>query len=355
MPKGFEGAVRIRPESDGWGSAASPGEGHFLFADSESISPNQEFKDRPEKITIGMAEKLNSRTKGPQKPGGDVTYQPRSNDLINMAMSHFQKYIGEDTADGDGTSTYTFVPCRLQPDWVGSTYGTGAYLASEGDMFVNLVDINTSALVAGTNNTKRLTNAFADQLVFESAAGEDVKVTPTFKSRLFSLEAKDVSAPASSGSYSALSPFEFFEGTLTVDGRTDLEITNFSMTSSRNSEDRPVLGNLNPTKYDFGRYVCEGVIQIDAPEETLWHLGSMILNETFAIAGTWFNSANDLITISIPNAKYQPFDVNISAGDAQLEYGLAWKAYESNDGSTSPITMKVITMGMGSAFDVIAV
>ena len=355
MPKGFEGWVVAERQIGGWTFDDFTAEGHFFYADSESLSPNQEYKDRPEKITYGMTEKLNSRTKGPQKPGGDLTFQPRSNDVVNVFMSHFQKYIGVDSGNGDGTSIYTFVPCKAQPDWAGTLYGTGAYTGTEGDMFVNNYHVKFNDTTAGTNNAKKFGRAFADQIVLESAAGEDVKLTASLKSKEFAFARDTSTPPGARGSYSELTPFEFFEGTITVDGRTDLEITNFSLTSSRNSEDRPTVGNLNPTKYDFGRYTCEGVIQVDAPKEVTWHLGSMLLDETFAIAGTWFNSASDYMIVSIPNAKYQPFDVNLSAGDAQTEYGIAWKAYESNDGTTSPITVTVKTTGMGSAFDVIAV
>jgi len=355
MPKGFEGWIRLEPNTSGWGTFTAPTDGHYIFADSEALGANQEFKDRPEKITFGMPEKLNSRTVGPQKPGGDLTFQPRTNDSAEVFMSHFQKYIGTQLGS-TGTSIYTFVPCRTQPDWVGSSWGTGAYTAAEGDMFCFTTNVKFNIGSAGTNDTKQLKNCFADSLTLESAAGEDLKMTAGIKAGTIILAVKGSAQDppnATYGSYSELSAFEFFEGTMTVGGRTDLEITNFSLTSSRNSEDRPVLGQINPSKYDFGRYTCEGVVQVDAPSDVLSHMGSMLSDNVLAISGTWYNSTNDYLIVSLPNCKYQPFDTNISAGDAQTEYGLAFKSYESNDGATSPLTVTMKTMGLGSVFDIV--
>ena len=267
MPKGFEGFVCVVGEDDGWGSLTyTPSNGKFLFADSESITANQEFKDRPEKITYGMAEKASSRTLGPQKPGGDFTYQPRTDDMYPILMSHFQRVLTSGTIN-------TFVPVKTQPDWTGNTFSVGSYTTAVGDMYTMRVICQFNDTTAGTDNQKVAANAFADKIVLDCKAGEDLKLTSTIKAGTFMLLRGSLTPPGALGSYSAQNAMEWHEASFSVAGRTDLDITGVTIESSRNSEDRTVIGRINPAKYDFARYMCEGVFQIDAPKEVLWHYG----------------------------------------------------------------------------------
>ena len=42
----------------------------------------------------------------------------------------------------------------------------------------------------------------------------------------------------------------------------------------------------------------------------------------------------------------------MSGASSTTEYGLAFKAYESADGATAPVSITVRTLGMGSYFNV---
>jgi len=354
MPKGFEAWVAALPENKGWGTDTF-NEGHYLFADSIVLSVGQEFTDRPDKLVYGRGEKASTRTKGAQKPNGDIEFQFRTNDCVPILMAHFQKHIGTEYGS-TGTSEYTFVPEKGQFDWVGSSYGTGSYTSPAGDAFTVGIVEKINDTDTGTDNALWYKNGIVEQLVMTFAAEDDAKMTPSFKFKTVDEGTKITAAynpnNANFGSYSTLAPFEGFEGTFTVCGRTDLKITNLTVTSVNNSDDRPSLGNLNPTEYDFGKNIVSGVAQIDAPNDSLSHVGSMVADRALAVTGTLFNNANSLMVINMPNCRYEPFDVNPSGANAQTEYGLPFKAYESEDGQTPPITITVKTLGMGSAFNV---
>ena len=352
MAKGFEASIAVVPETQGWGTTTF-GQGFYMYTDSESLSVGQEFKDRPDKLVFGRAERLNSRSKAMQKPNGDIEVQFRSNDSLPLFMGHFQKYTGTLMGtNAGGTAMYTFVPEKGQPDWVGSTYGTGGYTAAAGDMFTFGVLKKILDNTAGTGNSMMFKNCIVDQLAFNLEAGEDAKITASIIAGTVDIGTHIDLNPdnATFGSYSTLSAYESWEGTLSVGGRTDLQITSIQFTSVNNAEAREVIGKLNPTQYDFGNFELTGVVNIDAPKEALWHLGSMVSDKQLAITGTLYNGANDYMVFNIPNAKYQPFDVNISGANEHTEYGLAFKAFADNADATAPITLTVRTSTVGSAF-----
>jgi len=351
MSKGYEGWILVR-EGNGWGSTTAR-EGHALFADSVDLSVNKEFTERPEKITFGRSLKASQRTSGAQKPGGNVEFQPRSDDFPLILMAHNQMYEGTVSAS---VATYTFVPVKTQPDWSGATYGSGSYTTAAGDMFVVDIWKKFHAPDGANANAERYVSCFVDELTFTAAANEDVKVSASFKADSFG----SVSAPASNdpnsslGSYSTNSQFEFFSGTMTFagDSESDIDITNFSISSKNNSEDRVTIGNLNPARYPFGRIMVDGEISMDLPGDGLKHIGSMLDDLPFAVTGTFYNAADDQISFSLPNCRRDPFAVNQSGGEAINEMSIPFSAYESDDGDTSPITWTVTTAGLGSAFSI---
>lgn len=354
MAKGFEGWVAIVPETKGWGSSTLA-KGNFIYADSEALQINKEFIERPEKITYGRAMKASSRISSLQKPGGAITYQFRSEDSLPVLMAHFQMYIGTAAGTSAGTSIYTFVPSKTEPNWVGSAFGTGTYGAASGDMFtvgVYKKFFNTSS--NGGTNSMAFTSGVVDQLQINLTAGQDAKFVPNFK--FYSVDAgtaiPSTRDPNNStiGSYSTLNSFVSWNGTLTFAGAS-LDITSISINSQNNTEDRQVIGKLNPSKYPFGRFLISGSIDLDLPKDGLKYVGSMLANLSFAITATLYNGADDFMTISLPACKYNPFDINFANGQSETTFSIPWVAYESEDGGTSPITVGVRTTGWGSAFN----
>lgn len=355
MAKGFEGWLAVVPETKGWGSSTFT-EGNFLYADSEALQINKEFIERPEKITFGRALKASSRISSLQKPGGAVTFQPRSNDCIPIMMAHFQNYVGSSQGGtATGSVVYTFTPTKLEPNWVGSAFTTGTYGVAAGDMFtvgVYKKFFNTTS--NGGTNSMAFKSGIVDQLQITYTAGQDLKLAPNFK--FYSVDA-GTAIPATRdpnnavfGSYSAKSSIMSFNGTLLFDGAS-LDITSITINSQNNTEDREVLGKLNPSKYPFGRYLISGSLELDLPKDGLKYVGSMLANGTFSVTGSFYNGAFDYITFNMPNCCYQPFDINFSGGQNETTFSLPFSAYESQDGGTAPIILQVGAIGWGTVFN----
>lgn len=353
MAKAFEGWLVIVPETRGWGSNTFT-EGKYIYADSESLQVNKEFTERPDKITYGRSMKASSRISGVQKPGGPINYQFRSDDSLHVFMAHFQMYTG--TAVGSaGTALYTFVPTKGEPNWVGSNFGTGTYGAATGDMFTVGVYkklFNTSS--NGGTNGFAYTSGIVDQLELTLTAGQDAKLVPSFK--FYNVDPGTVFGtnrdPSNTvfGSYSQKSSFMSWVGTLSFAGQS-IDITSIKITSKNNTEDRAVLGRLNPSKYPFGRFLISGSLDLDFPKDGMKYIGSMLSNQGFSITGSLYNGANDYVTFNLPNCKYAPVEVNFAGGQSETTFSIPFVAYESEDGGTSPITVQVGCYGWGSVFN----
>jgi hypothetical protein len=226
----------------------------------------------------------------------------------------------------------------------GSTYAAGTYLDSEvGKDLYTIIAAVSVGVATGTNyNAKKITNAIVDKLVIENKASEDFKITASIKGKDFTIFQENSQPYGTIGSFSNSAPFEWFQGTVLVGGNS-FDVTSFQVTSMRNITENQVLGYKNPTKYEFGKYTCEGVLEIDAPNDVFGHLREMGNNGTISVSGTWATPDGDLFIVSIPNGKFKPFDVNVPAGDSRVNYGLAFKAYESDDGQVSPIMVKTVS------------
>lgn len=352
MSKGYDGWIAVK-EGNGWGSTTVR-EAQFLHVDAIDMGPNKEFTERSEKIIYGRGLKPSMRTSGAEKPGGSIDFQPRSDDLPAILMAHCQMYEGTVTA---GVGTYTFVNVNSQPNWSGANYGTGSYTTSAGDMFVVDVWRKFHDADAGTANIEKYTNCIVDEITMTSAANEDLKISASFKAEDYgSFNSPDSENPNSAlGSYSILPQYEFFVGTLMFAGESSsaIDVTNTSIKSMNSSDDRIVLGKLNPSKYPFGRTKITGELTMDMPNDGLKHMGSMLDGRAFAYTGTWFNSLSDQISFDMPNCRRDPMSINQAGGEEENEETIPFTAYRSEDNTVAPITWTVITDGLGSAFDIV--
>lgn len=356
MAKGFEGWIAVVPETLGWGSSTFT-VGNYLHVDSETLQINKEFIERPEKITFGRSLKASSRISGLQKPGGAVTFQPRSDDAIPIFMAHYQMHVGTwvgGAAGTLGTVLYTFTPTKNEPDWTGNTFGTGTYGAAAGDMFtVGVYKKFFNTTDHGGTNSMVFKSGIVDQLQLTLTAGQDAKLTPTFK--FYSADAgsaiPSTRDPNNSvlGSYSTKSPFISWNGTLSFAGGS-LDVTSITINSQNNTEDRQVVGRLNPSKYPFGRYLVSGSLELDLPKDGVKYIGSMLNNSSFTLTGSLYNGAHDNIVFNLPNCRYNPFEINFANGQSETTFSIPFVAYESEDGGTAPIIWQVNATGWGTAF-----
>lgn len=356
MAKGFNAWLAVLPNTQGWGSSAFA-KGFYLFADSENLAINKSFEDRPDKITYGRFLAENTRMSGKQSPGGELTYQFRSDDSIPVFMAHFQKYIGTQLGS-TGTSIYTFVPEKSEPDWVGSTWGTGAYTDPSGDMYtVEVLKRYFDTTENNGTNAIHFKSGIVDEIMFEAKTNEDAKIKANFKFydvTVGTAIGTALNPPNSTyGSYSANNAYRYFSGTFTAFGSTTptFELKSLTVTSKLNSEEKIVLGKTSPVRYDFGRGEVSGNLELDMPKDGLKYLGSMLSDLTFGVSGTFYGGANDYVVIDMPLCKYEDFTPQIQGGNAITSMSIPFKAYQSNDGGTAPIKVTVRTMGWGSAFD----
>lgn len=356
MSKGFDGWIALVPETKGWGSTTYT-KGHFLHVDSEAVHINKEFKERPEKIVFGRSLKPSSRVSGQQMPGGDLTYQFRSDDCLAILGAHYQNYVATSLGGtATGTVKYTFTPAKTEPNWIGSAFGTGTYGADPGDMYTVGVykKIFNTGSYNGTNGF-RFSSGIVDSIEMTLAPNDDAKMKLGLK--FYGVDGGTklgtaLDPPNSTlGSYSSLSSFMSWNGTLTVAGES-LGITSMNITTKNNSETKNIIGYINPTRYPQGRFEVSGSFDVDLPKDGLKWIGSMLANRTFAIAGTLFNSTYDQVTISVPAAYYKTMELDLKGGQAETTFSIPFVAYESEDGATSPITLAVTTQGWGTVFDV---
>lgn len=354
MSKGYEGWIVVVPEDKGWSGTSTLIRGNALFADTESLQINQDIKERPGKLVYGRALKASNRVIGEQLPGGDVEFQFRSEELPMVCLSHFQKYIG--TAFGGsgtlvGSAKFTFVPEKGVPNSTGSAFGTGAYTAAKGDMFtVGVIKKFFDTAANGGTNAQWYKSCIVDELMFTCAAGDDAKCKASFKAASVDTgTAIPITAnPNSSlGSYSSNASYEFWTATLSWGGGT-LDVTKLEWASKNNLDAYRALGSRNPSRYRFGRYDISGSLDLDFPYDGLKYFGTMIGGSSFAVTATFYNGTSDWVTFSMPNCRLKSIEANMKGGDQETTFSLPFVAYESENGSTAPISVVVHTLTYGS-------
>lgn len=354
MSKGYEGWLAILPEDAGWKGTSTLIRGNVLFADSESLQINQEIKERPGKIVYGRALKASNRTVGEQTPGGDVEFQFRSNDLPLVCLAHFQKYIGVAYGGAGtlvGSSQFTFVPEKGVPNSSGSAYGTGVYTAAKGDLFtVGVVKKFFDTTENGGTNAQWFKSCIVDELMFTASAGDDAKCKASFRAGNVDMGTAlpaSVNPDSSFGSYSALDSFEHWTATLAWAGGT-LDVTKLEWSSKNNLDEYRALGSRNPSRYRFGRYDISGSFDLDFPYDGMKYFATMVAETPITITATFYNGTSDWVSFSFPNARLKPIEASMKGGDQETTFSLPFSAYESEDGTTAPVTVVVHTLTYGS-------
>jgi len=351
MANGYEGWLNWR-EGAGWSDEAGTQEGYFVKAKELTLDSGQEFIENDDIIVKGRGYKASTRIKGASKPNATINYQARSNDSAMLFMSHFQMYTGTTRS---GTSEYTFVPVKCSPKFVrGNGYGTGGYTSESGTLFT--LELTEKLSCQTTGNGQVVQSAFCDELTFNAELNESLMINAVMKGKDFDeIDLGTVTDPdnATYGSYSTNPAFSHFSGTLTFAGQTGYTVSSFSFVSANQTEERLGIGSINPVKYSWGKSQVTGEIAMDLPDDATLQLGSMLSDTAFAIVGTWYNSADDYITVTIPNAKRNPFAISHANGEEVMVQTIPFRAFESEDSSTAPITVGLKTQGIGSAFELV--
>lgn len=354
MSKGIEAWMLIQPEGSGWNGASAAHRGNFLFADDENLDVGKSFQDQSNKIVFGRGVKASTRISGKQTPGGDLTWQFRSDELPMVMMAHFQKYIG--TAIGGagsltGSCQFTFVPEKGVPDASGNSFGTGSYTSPAGALYTVSVTKKffDTSLNNGTN-AQKFKSCVIDELEWSMEQDTDAKLKASFKAGTVdhgTAISSSVNPNSSLGSYSVNGAYQYFSATLTVGG-TAQDVTKLNFMTKNGMEPLVTLGKVNPARYKFNKFDVGGSLDLDMPKDGMRYFGSMIGGSSFGIVGTLYNTASDYVTFNMPNCRWENFNANIKGGNSDVSFTLPFKAYESEDGLTAPITVFVETTTWGS-------
>ncbi len=352
MSKGFEGWILLAPETGGWLSGNTAASGNFVFADSESLKLNVDIKDRSNKIVYGRGIKASTRTIGKVAPAGDVEFQFRSDDLPFLLMAHYQKFIGTAYVGAGSfgtTQRFTFVPEKGVPTYGGSAFGTGGYTAASGNVFtVSAVKKYFDTSVNGGTNAQWYKSCIVDQIVISCDNDDDAKMTASFKSGTADYGTAITANPNGAlGSYSTKSVFNSWSIAVLYDGG-NLNLNKFELTTTNNTEERLVLGSVNPIDYRYGRFMAKGNLDLDFPYDGLKYFRTLVGGSAFTVVGTLSNGTTDFVSFNMPNCRLEDFDAPLKPGEDTVTTTLPFVAYESDDGLTAPITVTVHTNTYGS-------
>lgn len=312
---------------------------HPLYVDSESLSITKDIKNLQNLTRDGRVSHVESQVGGPEKPAGNLTFQPRSDDVGAILFSHFQ--MG--TRTGTGPYTYTYVPSKGNP-----TYGNnslrpeGGYGESTGDVYsVSFLKKYFDTSENNGTNSLFFEHGICDSMEFNISSGEDFILGCDYRFRDVVVGTAWAGNPGDStnGTYSTEKPWQWFEGTILVGGES-LELDSIVWTGRNTLTEKSIMGRRDPDWFAFGDYITEGEFTMDFPKDGLLHVGSMIGTKPFAIVGTLFKSGTESLSFNMPNCVRRPFEVLVD-GDS-VDSAIPFLALEKD--GTSPITVTLITM-----------
>src|SRR5512141_957643 len=113
MAKGWEVSLRVQENYLGFGSTIGSlaRAGFFLYADSETLGKNPTIKERDEKLVPLRVVPSETLSLEQYAPGGEITWQPRTDDSIPVWMAFFQgatHLSGGTSAASNAAGTWRF-------------------------------------------------------------------------------------------------------------------------------------------------------------------------------------------------------------------------------------------------------
>jgi hypothetical protein len=349
---GWETWFRVRAQVGGY-SDDSFTDAYCLYLDSESMGIGQEIKENTGKIVFGRQLVKQARTFQARSPGGQFTFQPRSNDALGILCSVMQSY--RSSADG----TYVFNPISGQPDWSGINVtggdpfgaggtGTGTYGDTTNDVMALCIEQSLGAGVTGSNG-RRWCDCVVSQLEINMAVGEEITFTPTIMAGSFAMTSFAVSEdpPCNSGSYSSLDSFQFYEGTVTL-GTAAFSVTSCNLTINNGMNPRAVVGKRDPSKFTYGRQEVTGEFTLEYEDHVFLQHFLLETDTNITLKGA-NNSGLDYIQITMPLVRYNEPTLNVSDGESVIEHSIPFKAFSdaTDVNSISPLEIEVVTTDTG--------
>jgi hypothetical protein len=342
----------VRAQTGGWG-VYSFTDAYYLFLDSESMGIGQVIKENTAKIVHGRSVVKQARSFQEQEPGGQFTFQPRSDDCLGILMSVMQVYRSGST----GSFSFVFNPLSGQPDWSGANvtggtpftpsavHGTGTYLDDTNDVLALCFEQKLGANITGSNG-RRWCDCVVSQLEVNFAVGEEITFAPTIMAGSFAMTnfASSEDPSCNSGSYSSLDAFHGFQGTIHV-GTADFDVTSCKLVINNNLSSHKVVGKKNAAKFVFGRQEVTGEFEVEYDNHIFMQ---HFLLETDASIELWGmnNSGADYIKFDLQLVRYNEPTLNVGDGESVISHTIPFKAFTDTDNVTrSPLEIEVVTTG----------
>ena len=337
MSRGYESHISV------WEDYSWRGTAHTnplpLHVDSESFQIGKEIKNLANLTRDGRVSKVESQVGGPVKPFGNLTYQPRAEDAAALLFSHFQ--MG--TISGTGPYTYTFVPSKGNPTYTNNSIrGTGAYGSTAKDVYsVSFLKKYFDTSQNGGTNSQFFEHGICDNLTFDIPNSDDFQLSADYKFRDVITGTAISGNPGDTGygTYATGPAWQWFEGTVLVEGQT-FDLETIKWTGKNNLVEKNIMGRRDPDWFAFGDYMTDGQFTMDFPKDGFLQIGSMLGTKSFSIVGTLFKSATEFLAFSLPHCIRKPFDVVIQN---EIDVEIPFSAYEKD--GTSPVTVTLVTNG----------
>ena len=317
-----------------------------LWVDSESLSVNKNIRDLQNLSRDGRVSKVQSQVGADQTPAGNVTFQPRDTDCAAVLFSHFQ--MG--TVTGTTPYTYTIVPSKDNPTYTNNWIrGTGGYGENSGDVYsVSFLKKYFDTEENGGTNSIYFAHGICDKINFEINANADFILGCEYKFRDVIVGTTVSANPGGTdaGYYSDKGAWEWFEGTVLVEGES-LALETITWECSNNLTQKSVVGRSDPDWFAFGAHTTEGEFSLDFPRDGMLQIGSMIGTKPFSIVGTLFKTGTQFLAFDMPYCVRKPFEVSLN--NSRVVSTIPFIALEKD--GTSPITL---TLATGTVVDFFA-
>jgi hypothetical protein len=340
MAQGYEGKIAIGEQYQGWGSENITGMLLLKEPESETLDYNMEKNTRSGKIRGVRSIRLSDVSFDTMAPGGGIVFQPRTEELAPILLSHFQcvNVEGGTVIAGTFKGTLGFCFSESSPDFVGSTWGTwkidSGYQITANDIYCMRLEkgMGTINELSGGDANFLFQHAIANEMEWRVTYDSDLVVTPTFIARGTVPNQALLSARNMGTYYSSFSDrFTGWAGTLTWDGTSNvnLDVEEWGLTTRAGGAGRGRIGAYGFQTYPFSESVEEeGRMRLEFKSAKLM---KRLLSGTgtFAFAMRFHNSATNWIEINHYHCMFEPYTPQNAGADQLIETDFTFGAYGS--------------------------
>ena len=343
--EGWEGKILVTDSPEGfWGGTnadGTSGVGFILHADSEALEVGQSFSESQDKIGLNRGGEISNFTLKSRKPAGELTFQPRFDDILPFWAAHMQAVTIE-SATSLGTSgtvlmgTFLFTPVSAMPDWTGTEFGVvvASMGTAKGVYAPSFVKYWGDAINGGMKFIKGI----VDKLVVKQDYDADLLMTPTFKFGSFCSDYVDAQADVQAAMTSQKQKPVDYAGTVYFNG-TKASVDSFTFTGENASKDKTVIGQRTPAKYPLGKY--RGLAEVEMEfDDDAW-IAQMESGTLYGTVSFVSSVGTEWMEIRMPNSVLLPEEVQIGGGNDTVNVPLKFRGY--SDGTVSAVEVRVFT------------